>query len=237
MKTAEELNESQRSALSSAAPGMPDPAIRRLVDELMVSMPGLSDLEARKELSRVAREFCDRTNCWSADREFHPVHDEPGNDTRYSADAPNGAVALRVRECRYGTWSWAGLPPFARAFGIPGPHPYFVFGELPAPLGAFRLRACALGGGVPPFFVRLVLAPQIGGEDLPDELVARWGDAFVNGARATLCAMKDRRWSDPQSAAIASQRYATAVSEARSEFECAGVPSHLQTRSKIPFLI
>ena len=235
MKTAEELPESQRSALTASAPGINDPSEKALVERLMVWMPGLSDTEARIEIADRFREFCDRTNCWSVEVSW-PLE----RDCRLQAGWPNvpsGAVALRVRESRCGTQTWQGLPPFVRAEGLPGPHPTFSFGTFPPWVGSLRLRAAALGGEVPLFFVRLVLAPAVGSEALPAALVARYGDAIVSGARAHLSAMPNRPWSDPQGAALHGQKYNAAVAFARGEFECGGVPSHLQARSRTPFLI
>lgn len=237
MKTAESLPESQRSPLTASAPGTPDPSLRALVDRLAIWTPGLSDAEARHALASSAREFCERTNCWTKFVSWQVFPEAPGNETRYAGSVPAGAVALRVRECSYGHWTWPGLPPFVRTHGIPGPRPYFLFGAFPPECGAFRLRAAALGGEAPFFFARLVLAPEIGGETLPDEIVSRWGEAIVSGARAALSAMPNRPWSDPQGAALYAQKYNAAVAFARGEFECGGVPSHLQTRSKTPFLI
>jgi len=235
MKTAEELPESQRSALTASAPGIPDPSAKALVERLAVWMPGLSDAEARIEIADRFREFCDRTNCWTVEEEW-PL-DRDLNHASGWPTVPAGAVALRVRESRCGTWTWQGLPLFVRAEGLPGPHPIFSFGAFPPGVGALRLRAAALGGEVPFFSVRLVLAPAVGSEALPAALVARYGDAIVSGARAHLAAMPGRPWSDPQGAALHGQKYEAAVAFARGEFECGGVPSHLQTRSRTPFLI
>jgi hypothetical protein len=237
MKTAESLPEPQRSPLTATAPGTPDPSVKSLVERLAIWMPGLSDTEARYALGSVAREFCERTNCWTKETSWQVFPDVPGTTTRYSGEVPAGAVALRVRESRYGTRVWPGLPPFAHVFGLPGPRPYFLFDAFPPEVGAFRLRAAALGGEAPFFSVRLVLAPEIGGEAFPPDLVERWGEALVSGARANLALTPGKPWSDPQGAALHGQKYAAAVAFARGEFECAGVPSHLQTRSKVPFLI
>lgn len=235
MKTAEALPESQRSALTASAPGIQEPSAKALVERLMVWMRGLSDAEARIEIADRFREFCDRTNCWTVEESW-PLDRELCHTSGWPT-VPQGAVVLRVRESRCGAWTWRGLPPFVRAERLPGPNPTFAFGAFPPEVGALRLRAAALGGEVPLFSARLVLAPGIGSEALPAEVVERYGDAIVSGARAHLAAMPGRPWSDPQGAALHGQKYNAAVAFARGEFECGGVPSHLQTRSRTPFLI
>lgn len=238
MKTAEELSDSQRSPLTAAAAGLSGDSIRALVERLMLWMPGLSDAEARYALMDCAREFCSRTNCWTVEPRL-PFGAWPGpvEWTVGSPDVPAGATALRVREMRIGTWTWHGVPPFVVASRLPGPCPKFTFGAIPREIGALRLRAAALGGEVPFFAVRLALAPAVGSETLPPDLVGRWGEAFVAGARARLAAMTGRAWSDPNAAALHGASYTALANEARTASELSGVPSHMQTRSKIPFVI
>ena len=238
MKTAEELSESQRSPLTASAVGLADDSIKSLVERLMLWMPGLSDVEARYAIMDCAREFCSKTNCWTVEPKI-PFGNWVGPVawTVAKPDIPSGATALRVREMRCGTWTWRGLPPFVIVEHLPGPEPKFTFGAIPREICALRLRAAALGGDAPFFCVRLALAPAIGGEDLPAELVERWGEAFVTGARANLAALTGKAWSDPNAAAMCGARYNSFVNEARTSSEIAGVPSHLQTRSKIPFVI
>ena len=221
MKTADDLPERQRSPLTATAPGLPAPALAALVERLVLWTPGLSDVEARAALSECAREFCSRTNCWTVPARFGPCLPTGAYPV---ANVPAGAVVLRVREPR-GSFErrselgWGGLPG-PRPFYLPGlslPVPPYLFGRGPAPV--------------------LALAPEIGGEDVAPEIVERWGDAFVEGARAHLCTMTGRAWSDPQAAALHGRKYDAAVSEARAAFEVGGVPSHLQSRSRIPFYI
>ncbi len=239
MKTAEELKESQRSPLTAEAAGLPGPSVKNLVERLMLWMPGLSDVEARYAIMDCAREFCSKTNCWTADARW-PFDFDYAGDFSFTAgypQIPNGATALRVREARCGTNVWRGLPPFVFPSGLPGPAPRFAFHGIPPLVASLRMRAAALGEEIPFFTVRLALAPAIGSEDMPGEIVAKWGEAFLLGARANLSLMTGKAWSDPQAAAIYGSRYNAAVGEARTAFEIGNVPSHLQTRSKIPFVI
>jgi len=239
MKTAEELKESQRSPLTAEAVGLSEPSVKNLVERLMLWMPGLSDVEARYAIMDCAREFCSKTNCWTTGAHW-PFDFSFVGDFSFTAGHPNiprGATALRVREARCGNTVWRGLPPFVFPAGLPGPNPRFLFHGIPPEIASLRMRAAALGEEIPLFTVRLALAPEIGSEALPAELVARWGDAFVTGARATLSSMTGRAWSDPNAAALHGARYNSFVGEARTAFEVGSVPSHLQTRSKIPFVI
>ena len=239
MKTAEELRESQRSPLTAAAVGLSEPSIKNLVERLMLWTPGLSDVEARYAIMDCAREFCSRTNCWTVDVRW-PFDFMAAGDFSFTAgnpELPQGATVLRVREARCGASVWRGLPPFVFPAGLPGPNPRFLFHGVPPEISTLRMRAAALGEEIPFFTVRLALAPAIGSEDIPGEIVARWGDAIVTGARASLASMTGRAWSDPNAAALHGARYNSFVGEARGAFEIGSVPSHLQTRSKIPFVI
>ena len=219
MKTAEELKEAQTSALTANAPGFGASPMRSLVDEIMFEMRGLSDVECRKELQRTAREFCERTNCWTADALFGPCTPVGAYPV---ANVPAGAIVVRVRE-KGGSWFGPGLFGWS---GFPGPQPFY-----------YPTRLVPYAGPPPPGRFVVALAPDIGSEDVPQEVLRVWGAAIVSGAKAHLMALSGREWSDPQSAVIYGQKYNAAAGEARRASELAGVPSHLQTRSKIPFVI
>lgn len=225
-------------------------ALASLVEELAWRLPGCTELEIRKTLQRVARDFCERTNCWQVVAEFPP---EPDPSGIYRCPVPDGAEVVRVRENRH--WiGWGdrvrGLfprlpppPPPDRAeggapeaasqsgwIGIPGPRPGF----LPPP-----------DRPVVPFLQRpmaprpvLALAPRVGSEAVPPEIVGRHAGALASGAMAELCSMTGRPWSDPNVAAIEARKYDAAVGAATvnsiSHLRPAGVP--LSCRGTMPFV-
>lgn len=234
MKTADELKERDASALTAEAHGEDRPVLRSLVDEIMIEMPRLSDAEARKALQRAAREFCERTNAWWIDAVPHDPW--PGE---FRPALPPGAIALRVREVAFGDLNRGIVHPmgeFVRWTGIPGPSPVFFFTNFPEAFRSHRMRCAALGFPEPFPRLRLVLAPAIGGDDVPEELLAKWGFGIACGARAHLAALPNRGWSDPAGAGIYAQKFAAAMAEARGAFEFDGVPDHMQARSPIPFV-
>lgn len=196
-------------------------ALRGLVGELAYRLPGCSDLEMRKALSNAARVFCDRTNCWTESAQM-------GVPTAYGGvpvtNVPDGAVVLRIRENR----SWLVAKNGLGWAGYPGPNPCFFPGE-------YRPNPPFLCGRAPA--PEMALAPAVGSETVPDRIVKRWGHAFVLGAFAELAGMEGKPWSQPREAAQAGQNFNDECASARAEFENGRVPPHLQTRSKIPFVV
>lgn len=200
-----------------------------LLDEVVWRTPGCSDLERRKALSEAARDFCDRTNCWQ-----EPVRwpgPPPSCMGHHPIAMPNGAVALRIRE----NTAWIVGRQTIRWRGFPGLHPLldwrrfdpwppFLCGRAPTPIVAF--------------------APAPGSEEIDEDVLARWGHAFVDGACAKLLAMLDKPWGDKGRLVYQqhASAYSAAVAEARAEAE--GIYQHgqprglgpLSTLPEIPFI-
>lgn len=195
-----------------------------LLPDIVWRVPGASDLELRMAMREAARDFCDRTNCWQEPVGFGPV--APCVPGHYPIAVPDGAVALRIRENQ----AWMSGRIAIRWRGIPGPHPLldwrrwdptppWLCGRAPTPIVAY--------------------APAPGSEALPEEIVRRWGHAFVAGALGRLLAMSDRPWFDR--ARYAQQQavvdFSAAITEARAETEGLnqfGQPGGLGPLSTLP---
>ena len=177
-----------------------------LLADIVWRVPGASDLELRMAMREAARDFCDRTNVWQAPVQF--LGSTPCGPGHYNLALPFGAIALRIRENQ----SWMSGRNVIRWRGIPGLHPLldwrrwdptppFLCGRAPMPMLSF--------------------APAPDSETMPEDIVKRWGHAFVSGALARLLAMSDRPWFDKgrtaQQQAVVD--FSAACTEARAETE------------------
>lgn len=182
-------------------------SLASLLGEVVWRTPGCSDLERRKALCDAARDFCDRTNCWQKEIRFIGgiIPCEPGH---HPIEMPDGAVALRIRE----NSAWMSGRNAFRWRGFPGLHPFLDWHKWHA---------------MPPFLCgranmpMVAYAPSAGSENIDEDVLARWGHAFVDGALARLLAMIDKPWGD-KGRTVQQQHtsaYSAAVAEARAESE------------------
>jgi hypothetical protein len=197
---AEKRPENEQSAANASGD------LSSLLPDIVWRVPGASDLELRMAMRDAARDFCDRTNCWQEPISF--PGDFPHCPGHWPLAMPQGAVALRIRE----NAAWISGRNAFRWRGFPGIHPLldwqkwhaippFICGRAPMPIVAY--------------------APGQDGETLPDDIVRRWGHAFVAGAVARLLATSDRPWFDKGRTAqqMAVVDFSAAVTDARAESE------------------
>lgn len=63
--------------------------------------------------------------------------------------------------------------------------------------------------------IKASIAPTVTAESMADEPGLRYQDALINGAKARVLAMPKKAWTDPATAGIFQQEYATRLNEVR----------------------
>lgn len=239
------------------ARGLKHGRFAELLQEITYRLPGCSDLEIRKMMQLVARDFCRRTGAWTEEIVLRP---EFGRH-EYPISAPAHSSILLVKRV---TLFGFTVVPFGQTVAL-GKHPSYALvrrGDrdcyiqlyvphcpnefLPpndydthAPNRAWPEIhwADAHFRAKDPFLRVIVsLVPGIATDEFPDTLLDTWGDAIVSGTIAKLCLQKGRAWSDDQTAAIEGKAYTEICATANTDRIKHGVAETVTTYSTIPFV-
>jgi hypothetical protein len=168
-------------AIEAESVAEPVTGLATLVDEMKWQLPGCDDLEIRKSLSSVFRDFCRGTSALTFKRSFDVGHDLL--DLRIGI--PYSAVAERLSGVTLG-----GKPVFERNYRFHNEgasvrlffRKEWVDGVLEDDSAKHRVQ------------VQCVLVPMAGAESAPTWFFQRYADAFVAGALSRLMAMEGRAW-------------------------------------------
>lgn len=172
-----------------------------LAQHLVYRLPECDDTVVRLTLREVYRDFCRRSCCLRVRRRFEWMpHGE------YFVAPMFGGEVMRITEV------------------CDGRHRLREGRDYTASGNRVKLNRCLWHVHAhrvcPP--LRLTIAwtemPSLSSEKIPKWLLKKHGDTMCSGALARLLAMTNRAWSDPQMAAVESNRYEAAVNE-----ECMGL--------------
>lgn len=162
-----------------------------LAETLSIEVPGCPLATIRDMLRWAQRELCTEGNAWI-------VRGEPvvvAADTDYAElEVPVGAEALRIMGLLSG---WRRLRPGSDYYQT-GPNAV-----------SFRSRP-----GQSTLYGELACRP-LPGADMPEELITRWGEPLMDGARYRLL-MLPKPWRDPQLAEFHRRKFMDAQADARS---------------------
>ncbi len=204
-----------------------------LLGELVHRTDGCTDLERRKALEMSADRFLRATKAWREPVTL-PTPDVWGPSPQFFFGPAAGLLPSGVLGCC--TTSGMGVPVGVVSTGAPGP----FFG--PHEHWALRHGTTTMlyWTGVmppypiyPPIEVYLTIAP--GGDDVPDEILKRWGSAIADGAYAELAFKPNKMWSDREGAQLAANRFHAACVTARAEVEPKDALGQPTCRNPIPF--
>ena len=174
-----------------------------LIGELKWKLPGCDDLEIRKTLGEVFREFCRTTSALTWERSFpitqELLHLRVGIPFSCIADSL-ASVALGGREVCSRNYT----------FSNDGASVHFHFSRdwLESVLtDDDQHRRHRLN-------MKLVLVPMVGAESAPTQFMQAHSEAFVAGALARLTAMQGKPWHSPSVSALNADTYSNLCSVA-----------------------
>lgn len=182
-----------------------------LAHHLVYRLNGCDDRIVRLTLQEVYRDFCRRSCCLRVRRHFdfepdgnYLVTPMFGGEVERIVAVYDGCLLLR--EGRDYTVSGNILHLRRGRHNVPPPNP-------PPEERPHGLTPESLGYGRLPFdfSISWIEMPSLASEKVPRWLLKKHGDTICAGVMARLTAMSNRPWSDPQMAAIESNRYEAAL--------------------------
>lgn len=206
--------------------------LSELLGEIVWRTPGANDLERRKALEASADRFCRATKCWR-ETVMLPPYDLWGSSPQFFFGPAVGLSPMGVLGCS--APSGAGVPIGLVSTYGPGPffpmHDHWALRHGPTPClywtGVLPHRPC------PPPVVYFSIAP--GSDEIPEDVLKRWGAAIADGAFAELAFQPNKPWSDPAGAQLAANRFNAACVTARAEVEPKDLQGQPTCRNPIPF--
>ena len=209
--------------------------LSELLGEIVWRTEGCTDLERRKALEVSADRFLRSTRAWRSPVALPPP-DLWGPAPQFFFGPAAGLLPSGVLSCACSS-SGTGVPVGLVSPGGPGPffgpHEHWAIrsgttpvlywtGVMPPPYPIH-----------PPVEVYLTIAP--GSDDIPEEILRKWGSAIVDVAYAELAFRPNKPWSDPQGAQLAATRFNNACVSARAETEPKDALGQPTCRNPIPF--
>lgn len=175
----------------------------QLVDNIGIHVQGCTDGLILRMTRQIAREFCQRSECWREKVTVNLV----ANQAAYTI------TSAFVTDIRRVAVVWLRSTTDV-AQGKDG-YPYNLFGlkfEQPGTL-TFSVAPGteSVTGGLR---VELVLTPAYNADEIGDEIVELWGSAIEAGVISRLKAMPRLAWSDPQGAKDWGTQYDNGISQA-----------------------
>ena len=207
--------------------------LSELLGELVWRTEGCTDLERRKALEGAADRFLRATKAWREPVTFPPV-DVWGQSPQFFFGPAAGLLPSGVLGCC--TSSGAGIPVGVVSTGGPGPffgpHEHWAIRHGPTPV-LYWTGTTQTYPIYPPVVVYMTIAP--GADDVPNEILSRWGGAIADGAYAELAIRPNKPWSNQPGAQLAATRFNNACTTARAEVEPKDALGELTCRNPIPF--
>lgn len=191
--------------------------IANLAEDLILRLPGCTDVMVRKTLQATYREFA-RHSCV-----FHTVRRLPivGNECCFGPTLPDMYVDA-VTDVRIGNRKLV----LKHEYDIVGNGKIVILGCPNYDMGdgdealKFIVDAADIQPefkrfGVPHLHVTCVEVPKSGSETAPSWFLEKYGEAIVSGVLWKLMSMTGKAWSDPAQAAVEKVNYDNFMNEAR----------------------
>lgn len=207
--------------------------LSELLSEMAWRLPGSNDLEQRKALEMAADRFCRTSRAWREPVRM-PDYALWGPTPKFFFGPAVGLLPSGVLTCvlssglgePLGLVFTGGRAPFyTNPWGFRPGRPCSIFWNSPLAIPPF--------GFFPMPEAYCTLVP--GSDEMPDEVLRKWGTAIADGAYGLLAMQANRPWSDPASGQMAMNRFNSAVVEARAETEPKDPLGHPTARNPIPF--
>lgn len=208
--------------------------LSELLGEIVWRLPGITELEGRKALEMAADKFLRATKAWREAVQLPPP-DVWGPFPQFFFGPAAGLLPSGVLACACSTGM--GVPVGLVSPGGPGPffspHEHWALRLGPTPAIYWAGDRIPFFPILPPIEVYKTIAP--GDDDVPEEVLKRWGSAIADGAFADLAFQPQKPWSDPQGAQLAANRFHNACVTARAEVEPKDALGQPTCRNPIPF--
>jgi hypothetical protein len=173
-----------------------------LLPRLLPYVQDVPDLIAKQQLRHAAQDFCRKTEIW----EYEFATDVTVADQAdYTLSPPTNTVVLRIPDYR------SDGEAAVQIDGSESTYSYSLDMENVLTLDPAPTEADL------DLDVWAILLPEEDCTNLDDWLIARWGQAIVDGAVWLLKGMSDEPWSDPKGADNAERRYRTNIAAAKRE--------------------
>lgn len=202
-----------------------------LIPYISLDVTGAPDPLIVSVVSLAARELCLRSSCWSEYEDIRLVADR----AEYEPAAPSGAQVRYVKSIMINNReidpaSEDKILYYMRStFNAVGSPLYYymlndmTFRVLPKPTAADAGQVMR---------VRTVFVPKLGSVVLDSDLIERYAETLIAGAKARLLEMPGKPWSNPGLAAYHKAAFDDAVSRARIDVELSNVPSSMKVRQR-----
>lgn len=190
--------------------------IEALFPYILPDVPGAPDVTVKQALLHSAIEFCVETHAWNEISD--PVVLVDGQRD-YDIDAPNGARVVTLKNV------WAAnreliavsmsqlqdkMPNWQDATGS---QPNYF--NIPADLSVVRVYPIPTVSNGALLTFRAVYAPTIASVLLPDDLITRYLEPIISGAKHRLMLAPGKGWSNPQLAVYHRSRFEDGMVKAK----------------------
>lgn len=200
-----------------------------ILPQLLIDAPECPDPVAARALIQSAGEFCRDTMVWNIFPDPVPLVDE---QAVYTIVVPAGSRAVAVmaawvngRELKPKTLAEISrtLPGWQTATGS---EPVLFNSQQGE--DSVRVFPIPLQAAGAPLLMRVAVEPTDAATELPDTLMAPYGEAVIQGALARLMLQPRKPWSNPDLGAFNGTRFASAKTEARIKVLHDGAPGSLR---------
>jgi len=187
-----------------------------LMGHCLIELPGAPSLIVSSALGSAARALCLEASCWEETQNISLSANQPD----YALDVPVGGTVRLIKSL---VLNGVPLTPTSRqaiADLSPGlltqvgqPTHYYFSSDfeihlLPTPGEAQDDQLIA---------VEVAYVPTFGAVTLPSNLIERFAETLIYGAKARVMAMPGREWANPQMAAYYQTEFTNGVNKARVE--------------------
>lgn len=182
-------------------------------------------------INMAAREFCLQSSCWNEYEDIPLAADK----SDYEPSTPNGAqvrfvksILINNREILPASEDKV-LYYMRSAFSAVGsPLYYYMLNDM-----AFRvLPKPTLMDAGQIMRVRTVFVPKFNATVFDANLIERYAETLIAGAKARLMEMPGKPWSNPGLAGYNKGLFDVGVAKARIDFELSNVPSEMKVRQR-----
>lgn len=179
-----------------------------LYDEVLIDVPGVPQNVALNAIRNAAIEFCDRTLCWVVDAD--PISSVAGQSI-YQFEPENGSEVAGVIQAYYNSvridpmtadqlGNEYSRDPWNEQTGVPR---YYLI-EQPDEFVLVPIPDESVDSGIK---MRVSLKPTRTASGMERWVIDKYFDTLAHGAKAMLCAMHKKPWTDPGQANFHTGRF------------------------------
>lgn len=199
---------------------------------IMLDVDGAPAPVVTAMINKAARELCLRSSCWYEWEDIPLI----ANENEYDISSPSGSSV--VRAVKYAAIGQRALIPETEdrilenkrwmLEQVGEPQIFYMLTDMT--MKVYPIPTDVDAGKI--MRVKSSFVPALDATSIPSPFIERYSETLIAGAKASLMAMANKTWSNPQMALVYQGIFDTGVDRARIEVEMSYSPTSLRVANR-----